>query len=647
MVRLLIVEDELLVAQSLATLLEVHGHQVLGCVATAADAEATALEGRPELVLMDIHLDGADDGIEAARRIRARLDVPIVFLTAYADRAHLDRAKGSEPHAYLLKPYSDRELLTTIEIVEHRHRGERAQRTRDRWLGTALRSIADGVLGVGPDQRVQFLNHPAEELTGWREADAVGRPLAEVFPLVDEKSHAPRPLPVAESLADGSIRSLGGPAVLVARGGEVTIEHSVAAIADDAGDVLGAVVVFRDVGVARELERRLALTARMASLATLTAGLGHELNNPLAYNLANLQFVLDHALPRLRHVLGAAAGEERARASLAETEGALADARAGAERMRDTIGTLRGFSREAGAADEEVDLVATVDAAIRLTANEVAQRAPLVRELRARPRVTGHAGQLAQVFTHLLVNAAQAVEPRPGPPRPIRVVVDETDRAAIVDVIDPGTGIAPEVMVRIFEPFFTTRPVGAGAGLGLAIVHGLVTLHGGEVTASSKPGQGSTFRVTLPRLASAGARPPERTAPARAPDPLAEQPAARRRILVVDDDERVSRSLARMLSAHHDVTVVNSPHEAMALVAGGSFDVLLLDLMMPGMTGMDLYAWLRGAAPALAARTLFLTGGVFTADAQAFVVSMGDRVLQKPVRGTVLREAIERAARAR
>jgi len=375
-------------------------------------------------------------------------------------------------------------------------------------------------------------------------------------------------------------------------------------------------------------------------MASLTAGLGHKLNNPLTYNLVNLQLVRGSLVPKLRRLLE---GVDEARlgpglALIEDLDAAVGDALDGAERMRDILATIRSFARPEGAAEQVVDVAAAVEAALKITTNELRQRAPLQLDLRARPRVLGHAGQLAQVFTHLLVNAAQAVPTGRPPAGPFRIEVDEDQAHAVVAISDPGEGISPENMARIFEPFFTTRPLGHGAGLGLAVVHAVVTAHGGQIAVTSKLGTGTTFRVVLPRTALA--------APAATP-PMAAEVASRRKVLVVDDDVRVGRSLGRMLEGQHAVTVVTSGEDALARIAVEDFDALVVDVMMPEMTGAELHAALVRDRPALADRAVFVTGGAFTVDTQAFVAAQAERTLSKPVRPDELRAAIDRVTRPR
>lgn len=625
MARVIIAEDEGLVARSLAQLLTQHGHDVPASVGTGADAvtAATTASPSPDLVLMDVRLRGDMDGIEAARRIRLVRDIPIVFLTAYADRVHLERAKSSAPHAYLLKPYNDRELLTTIEVVLHKHRLERELRERERWLGTTLRSIRDGVIAVDPQQRVELLNDEAERLTGWALATAAGASLDQVLYLA-ARDGSRRMLPLERAMRDGASHGLDEPIIVRARdGGERPVEASVAAIGGDGGDVLGAVIILRDLTERRMLEARLALADRVSSLATLTAGIGHELNNPLSGNLANLELALE-AVARLQ----AAAGDRpvapaELRPALDELGELLRDARTGAARMRDVLGTLSALGPGEGRG-EPVALADVVEAAIRLAGDELAHRVYVVRELRAAPLVHGHGGQLCQLVTNLLVNAAQAVPEDGAPPRPVRVVVDATERDAIVEVIDAGVGIPPELLERIFEPFFSTRPVGIGSGLGLPIAHHIAQAHHGEITVRSKVGEGTAFRVRLPRAAAAPA--PAVVSPPSGPAPEA-RPA---RVLVVDDEPIVARMLGRTLADDHDVTVVTSGAEALAAIEAAPPDVIVSDIMMPGISGIELHERVRARWPALADRMIFVTGGAFTPATQAFVAAMGERVLLKP-----------------
>jgi CheY-like chemotaxis protein len=225
-----------------------------------------------------------------------------------------------------------------------------------------------------------------------------------------------------------------------------------------------------------------------------------------------------------------------------------------------------------------------------------------------------------------VLNAVEAM-PEPGELR-VRTLVDDAGRVAF-EVRDTGSGMAPDVQARIFDPFFTTKPVGRGTGLGLAICHQIVRAFGGEITVRSTPGQGSTFRVSLPP--AEGPASPIR--PADGPRP---GERARRRVLIVDDEPQLLRMLEGMLE-DHEVDATSSANEALQrLLNGPSFEVVLCDLMMGGMTGMQLYEELRRERPEMASRIIFMTGGAFTSEAREFLARVPNRCLEKPFSGEEL-----------
>jgi PAS domain S-box-containing protein len=244
-----------------------------------------------------------------------------------------------------------------------------------------------------------------------------------------------------------------------------------------------------------ELQRRLLLADRLASVGTLAAGAAHEINNPLTYVLTNLSLILEG--------LEAPGGAARVQ----ELVEMAKDARAGAERISRIVQGLETFSRVQELRRTRVDVRAVLEQAIELTSHELLRRARLVRKLGEVPLVEADDGRLGQVFIHLLVNAAQALPPVGTSPREIRLTTfTDGDGRAVIEVRDSGPGIPPDLLDRIFDPFFTTKPVGVGSGLGLSICHNLVSGMGGELSVTSEPGQGTAVRVSLPgSLPRAGA----------------------------------------------------------------------------------------------------------------------------------------------
>jgi CheY-like chemotaxis protein/two-component sensor histidine kinase len=313
---------------------------------------------------------------------------------------------------------------------------------------------------------------------------------------------------------------------------------------------------------------------------------------------------------------------------------ALEQAREGASRVRTIVRDLKILSRR----DEEtvgpVELPRIVESSINMAFNEIRHRAKLVKQFGPVPRVLANEARLGQIFLNLLVNAAQAIPEGDAESNEIvvRTSTDEDGRA-IVSVRDSGMGMTPETLRRIFDPFFTTKPIGVGTGLGLAICQSIAHSLNGEIQVESAPGKGSTFRVVLPAAHS----------DARRPDDAPGSPVKTRRgrVLVVDDEPMIGHAMHRLLGREHEVVALTRADAAMGKIDEGErFDVILCDLMMPDVTGMDFHGWLKKRAPREANEVIFLTGGVFTERAAAFVSEVPNLRLEKPIDARKLRSVV-------
>jgi CheY-like chemotaxis protein len=278
-----------------------------------------------------------------------------------------------------------------------------------------------------------------------------------------------------------------------------------------------------------------------------------------------------------------------------------------------------------------------MDLSIDMAFNEIRHRARVVKIYGEVPFVEADEARLGQVFINLLVNAAQAIPEGNMAAHEIRIVTstDSLGRA-VVEVGDTGPGIPAKVAGRVFDPFFTTKPIGVGTGLGLSICHNIVVSMGGEITARNQEGGGAVFRVVLPP--TSGSRLP--VAPAAA---ATENAAAMRRaaVLIVDDERAVGAALGRVLR-DHDVTIVTTAKEALDLLDSDRvFDVVLSDLMMPEMSGMDLYDELVRRGSRAAERMVFLTGGAFTPAANAFLGRVSNERIEKPFAATAVRALVK------
>ena len=256
--RILIVEDEIIVATDIQTTLLSLGYDVLEIVSSGEEAIDKVQELQPDFVLMDIRLQGEMDGIQAAEAITANFSIPILFLTAYADQKTLERAKLTRPMGYILKPFEERELYTTIEVALYKHQMEKQLGEKSQWLNTVLTSIGDAVIANNLQNCVTFMNPVAEALTGWQQQDAVNQPLAEVFKIFDETSGKPIDNLIAQALRTGEIVYLVDGAMLSSKNGtQIPIDQSAAPIIDANGAIQGSVLVFRDMTEKKQIQRQL------------------------------------------------------------------------------------------------------------------------------------------------------------------------------------------------------------------------------------------------------------------------------------------------------------------------------------------------------------------------------------------------------
>ncbi len=256
--HILVVEDETIVAMEIKDRLEGFGYAVCGMVSTGEAAVEMALAMRPDLVFMDIRLKGEMDGVQAAQEIRARFDIPVVYLTAYADEDTLRRAKIAEPFGYIIKPFQERDLRSAVEIALYRHGMEKRLKESKRWLAAVLRSIGDAVITADATGKITFVNQVAEALTGWKQEHALSKDLMAVFHIVNEDTSMPADNLVAKALREGVVTGLANHSVLIAKDGrETPIDDSAAPIRDENGNITGIVLVFRDITERKRAEETL------------------------------------------------------------------------------------------------------------------------------------------------------------------------------------------------------------------------------------------------------------------------------------------------------------------------------------------------------------------------------------------------------
>jgi signal transduction histidine kinase len=385
------------------------------------------------------------------------------------------------------------------------------------------------------------------------------------------------------------------------------------------------VATIGDLLLAREhqdLQSRIAQTDRLSSLGTVAAGVAHEINNPLAYMVLNIDY-LRGELAQLTDGLEVDRGRE--------VRLALDRVSEGAERIRVIVRSLKTFSRPESNESCSLRVVDVVESTLAMVGNEIRHEARLVTAFEPVPDVLANEARLGQVFLNLLLNALQALPPGRTEKNEIRVVVRSPAAGRVlVEVHDNGAGIPANLRGRIFEPFFTTKAIGVGTGLGLAICHGIVTSLGGTLSVDSDLGHGSVFRVELP--AAPAAMDDTSATHARLVPPLPTTAGkGKGRILIVDDEPVVCSSLVRLLAREGTVVALTSARQALEhLQAGERFDVVLCDLMMPRMDGPALYDEVCQLSPAQAERMIFMSGGAFTPRGREFLERVPNVRIDKP-----------------
>ncbi|MDH5298317.1 MAG: ATP-binding protein [Desulfobulbaceae bacterium] len=494
-------------------------------------------------------------------------------------------------------------------------------------LAVTLRSIAEGVITTDVDGNVMLMNRVAEELTGWRQREACGQPTCEVFWIVDEKSRSHCIKLPSDVISSGDTIELAGDTVLIARDGyERLVSITAAPIRDHDRETVGVVMVFRDITEQKRLDEEILNARRIESLGILAGGIAHDFNNLLTGILGNI------TLARMTSEPSTPLAEKLSRAEKA------------CLRARDLTQQLLTFSK--GGAP--VRKTATITDLLKETALFALRGSNVQCHLDISPDlwpVEVDEGQIAQVVNNLVINADQAM-PDGGT---LTVGADNitvgnrshlpltAGRYIKIAVQDTGTGIEPDHLDKIFDPYFSTKK--KGSGLGLASCFAIIKKHDGSISVESKPGQGATFTFYLPAAKSA---------PVEVPSPPEEAtPPGTGRILIMDDEEMILELAKELLTADgFQVETATDGKEAIAayqkaMRAGETFDVVIMDLTIPGgMGGKETIQRLREIDPGVRA---IVSSGYSTDAAMADFVSHGFKaVVPKPYRAEMLLRIIHR-----
>ena len=513
------------------------------------------------------------------------------------------------------------QALAVTRAFARQEASERMAKERAALSRSILESIGDGVAVA--DRHGNFIqwNAAASELVKLGPWNAAFPTVGEGYGLYGEDKTTPlqpAQLPLVRALEGESVQ---GMEMFVRHPGSsdgVWLSVSSRPWRDEGGRSRGGVAVFRDVTAMKHTQAQRTVSDRMASVGMLAAGVAHEINNPLAALIANLDLC-------------------RTALSSGSVEGVrelVNDASEAAERVRLIIRDVKMFSRHEEPDGGSVDIDRVLESSLRMAGNELRHRAQLVRAFGPKISVRGTESRLGQVFLNLLVNAAQAIPEGRAATNTVRVATQLiSDEQLCVEISDTGPGIPPETLRHLFTPFFTTPPAGVGTGLGLAICQHIVSGFGGEIRVESEVGKGTTFRVLLSVV--------EAQREVAVVDRPKSEAKTRGSVLVVDDEELVGKALNRVLAREHDVITVKSVDAALELLRGGArFDLIFSDLMMPEKSGIDLFKAVASLFPGQEERIVFVTGGAFTPTAKAFLSSVPNKWIDKPFQPEQLRAMV-------
>jgi len=654
-VRILVVEDEVIIAQDIQNMLKKLGYAVSAVASSGEEAIKRVAETLPDLVLMDIVLEGDMDGVEVAGQIRDCFDIPVVYLTAYSDDTTLQRAKITEPYGYILKPFQERELYTNIEMALYKHKMEGKLKESEQWLSTTLKSIGDAVIATDTKGFVTFMNPIAEVLTGWKQEDAGGKPLTDIFDIINKGTGKRVEDPVTKILREGVVVGLEKHTVLIHKDGtRLPIDDSGAPIRDEKGNMAGVVLVFRDITereraeedlqaaydqsviYAQELkeqieerklteeekkkvEAQLIQAQKMEAVGRLAGGAAHDFNNLMTVVIG----YSDLMLMRLSK-------EDPLYKKVEEIKKA-------GEKAASLTRQLLAFSRKQILKPKVININEIItnmkNMLRRLIGEDVQLRTSLGSDL---GRVECDPAQIEQVFMNLVINAKDAM-PKGGKItiESTNIDLDETYAGkhgiklkpgpyVLLEVSDTGMGMDKDIQNQIFEPFFTTKEKGKGTGLGLSTVYGIVKQSGGFIWVYSEVGLGTTFKIYLPVVYK------ELDSVQKEQTPVSDLRGSET-ILVVEDDDLL-RNMTRYVLHGYGYKVLEAASGEKALQISKLYtepiQLLFTDVIMFKISGRDLAELIESYRPEI--KVLYMSGYTENTVVQHGVLKKDVEFIEKP-----------------
>jgi len=610
--RILIVEDENIVALDIKMHLRKYGFEVAGIFSSGEDLLAHIDEIKPDLILMDIKLQGTLDGLETSRIVKERYGLPVVLLTAFADEATVQRAKVIEPFGYIIKPFEEKELRTAIVIGLYRHRMERTLRYREELFSKTLRSITDAVVVLDTQEQIEYMNPVAESLLGQPLSKVQGRRFRDLFALQSAVLKIPtlRYNNLHELQAEGKVHE---------------VELNSSPLVNEKGERTGTVIILHEVTEQVEMEKalhqselQLRQAQKMEAIGRLAGGIAHDFNNLLTIILGYSRILLEDPSvnPQVRTNIE---GIQQA-----------------AFRSIHLTRQLLTFSRHQSSEYKTVNLNQLVRDMEKMVRRLIGEEIRVILSLDAEPAdVYVDQGQIEQVIVNLVVNARDAIEG-------IGTIFIQTGNLTIepgfstvtgplkggeyvtLSIRDTGAGIPDHILPNIFEPFFSTKETGKGTGLGLSTVYGIVKQSNGGILVRSAPNQGSTFTILLPLQGKPLSK--EETAKTSSENLMGTET-----ILIVEDEEYIRNLILKFLTPY-GYKILDAPNAGEALLICEKIQepihLMVTDVILPHIDGQQLYRRLNRIIPSM--KVLFISGYPKKILLEKGLLEEKDPFLQKP-----------------
>ena len=523
MARILIVEDELLVAKDTRNMLQTMDYDVIDIVPSGAEAIEKAQDLKPDLILMDINLKGKLDGIDAAKKINEILDIPIIFCTAYAEHALIQRAAKTNSLEYVMKPFEAKVLYSSIEVALNQHNLMKQLKTLSRFTSKLLNTISYVTIGLDKNEKITHWNRMAETVFGITGNEIIGELFLNVdIPwdnkLIRDKMIHCKNKNCEQTIYDMPFKKPNG------RNGFMNI--TIASIQEENVKEQSLIICCADITEYKIMQDQLAQSQKLESIGQLAAGIAHEINTPIQYVGDNTLFLKNSfhdqmelsvkyqsflqaqktGTPDLKMIgqLELTMEELDIAYLLEEIPKAIEQSLEGVHRMSQIVRAMKDFSHPGGGKKEKIDINKAIETTITISRNEWEYLADLNTDFdESLPFVPCLHDELNQVILNLIVNASHTIEDATeNGSKGKGVITIKTHLIkdyAEIRISDTGTRIPEKICDQVFDPFFTTKKIGKGTGQGLAISHNvIVNKHGGSLTFESNEGQGTTFIIRLP-----------------------------------------------------------------------------------------------------------------------------------------------------